>query len=160
MLRYISYDIVFREIPGEVTLALNLTGCPYRCRGCHSPHLRDDTGEALTGEALAALLCAYGDAVTCVCFMGGDGAPADVVRLAALVRRAHKKTAWYSGSPVLFDGAPAVFDYIKIGAYIEALGGLDSPTTNQRLYRIENGEMRDITEKLRITNYELRLTPN
>lgn len=37
------------------------------------------------------------------------------------------------------------FQYIKLGPYIESLGGLKSETTNQRLYHIENGIMEDIT---------------
>ena len=40
MLKYAGYDIVFQEIPDEVTLALNLSGCPNGCPGCHSPHLQ------------------------------------------------------------------------------------------------------------------------
>jgi anaerobic ribonucleoside-triphosphate reductase activating protein len=33
-------------------------------------------------------------------------------------------------------------DYIKLGPYIEALGGLKSPDTNQALYKIgPDGEM-------------------
>ena len=35
MLRYTDYDIVFREIPDETTLAVNLAGCPNRCPGCN-----------------------------------------------------------------------------------------------------------------------------
>ena len=152
MLRYISYDVVFREIPDDVTLAINLTRCPNRCRGCHSPHLQDDAGEELTAAALAALLQAYGQAVTCVCFMGGDGAPDDVLRMARWIRRTYRstKTAWYSGRPTLFDGAQAVFDYVKTGPYIDVLGGLDSPATNQRLYRIRDGVMTDITSLMRM----------
>ena len=56
MIRYYNFDIVFAEIPDEVTLAINITGCPYRCEGCHSPHLREDRGERLDADALAALL--------------------------------------------------------------------------------------------------------
>ena len=37
MLKYAGYDIVFQEIPDEVTLAISLTNCPNRCPGCHSP---------------------------------------------------------------------------------------------------------------------------
>ena len=82
MLRYADYDIVFQEIPGEVTLAINLSNCPNRCKGCHSPYLMDDIGEFLTEESLSWLLQKYGKAVTCVCFMGGDVYPLEVERLA------------------------------------------------------------------------------
>lgn len=84
MLKYAGYDIVFQEIPDEVTLAISLTNCPNRCPGCHSPQLRDDTGEPLTEEVLEALLEKYRGAVTCVCLMGGDGDPAGIKRIARL----------------------------------------------------------------------------
>lgn len=78
MLRYVDYDIVFQEIPDEVTLAINLSNCPNRCKGCHSPHLLENVGESLTEESLGHLLQKYGKAVTCVCFMGGDAEPFEV----------------------------------------------------------------------------------
>lgn len=149
MLRYADYDIVFQEIPGEVTLAINLSNCPNRCPGCHSPQLWEDTGEPLTEESLAGLLQRYGKAATCVCFMGGDASPGDVQRLAAYLHRqtiASVKVGWYSGRPALpagFDAA--LFQFIKLGPYIEAAGGLKSEKTNQRLYRVEGGKMVDIT---------------
>ena len=87
MLRLASYDVVFQEIPGEVTLALNLSGCPNRCPGCHSLHLQQDTGEVLDEELLLGLLDRYGQSVTCVCFMGGDGDPLAVEGLACLVKK-------------------------------------------------------------------------
>ncbi len=87
MLFLASYDVVFTEVPGEVTLALNLAGCPNRCEGCHSPHLQQEVGETLDDAMLDGLLARYGDSVTCVGFMGGDGDPAAVARLAREVRR-------------------------------------------------------------------------
>ena len=153
MLRLASYDIVFQEIPGEVTLALNLSGCPNRCPGCHSPHLRTEAGEPLEGELLSGLLRRYGNAVTCVCFMGGDGDPAAVERLSVSVRSEtgqRLKTGWYSGKTALPPGVSAAnFDYIKLGPYVEKLGGLDCGATNQRLYRIEGSRWIDITERFR-----------
>ena len=40
------------------------------------------------------------------------------------------------------------FDFVKVGPYVERLGGLDHETTNQRLYKVENGkELVDITSR-------------
>ena len=153
MLRFHNFDVVFAEIPGETTLAVNITGCPNRCPGCHSPHLTAEGGEALDDEALGALLDRYGDSVTCVCFMGGDAQPAEIQRLAGLVRRTRPalRVGWYSGRQELpAEVSARSFDYIKLGPWIEALGPLSSPTTNQRLYRIAaDGTMEDITGRFR-----------
>lgn len=147
MLRFINYDIVFQEVPGEVTLAINLSNCPNRCKGCHSPHLRENKGEVLDEERLTALLDKYGNAITCVCFMGGDSSPHEVAYLSTFLRRNYRiKTAWYSGKTHLPEECPPThFDYIKLGPYIERLGGLNSTSTNQRFYRIENKRMVDMT---------------
>ncbi|MCM1168968.1 MAG: anaerobic ribonucleoside-triphosphate reductase activating protein [Bacteroides sp.] len=149
MLRLASYDVVFSEVPDEVTLALNLANCPHRCKGCHSPHLREDKGEPLDESLLSWLLENYGNSVTCVCFMGGDAEPEEVARCAMFVKQ-HSgnrlKTAWYSGSDTWHGAAvEGVFDYVKIGSYKEDRGGLDRPTTNQRMYRLQNGQKEDIT---------------
>ena len=145
-----SYDIVFQDVPGEVTLSLNLSQCPNCCHGCHSPQLQEDIGYILDDDMLADLLDRYGRDVTCVCFMGGDREPAEVMRLAGLVKKAGLKTAWYSGKPELPDCFDAgVLDYVKVGPYIESRGPLTNPDTNQRMYRIENGVMTDITASFR-----------
>ena len=68
MLKYTDYTIVFQEVPDEVSLAINLSGCPYRCKGCHSPHLQQETGEELSERVLSRLLQSYAHAITCVCF--------------------------------------------------------------------------------------------
>lgn len=153
MLRYSDYDIVFQEIPDEVTLAINISNCPNRCKGCHSPYLMDDVGDALTEESLAALLQKYGSAVTCICFMGGDAEPFEVERLAKYISRQSivpVRVGWYSGKPELPSGLDTrYFQYIKLGPYREELGGLKSEHTNQRLYHLESGRMNDITYRFR-----------
>lgn len=153
MLKFYNFDVVFAEVPGETTLAINIAGCPNRCPGCHSPHLQDDAGEALDDEALLRLLDRYGRAVTCVCFMGGDAEPFETARLAGVVRRMmpQLRVGWYSGRPDLPAGlAPATYDYIKLGPWIEARGPLSSPATNQRFYRVApDGTMEDRTECFR-----------
>ena len=99
MLRYTDYDIVFREIPDETTLAVNLAGCPNRCPGCHSPQLQEPIGEPLTEEVVERLLVRYGAAVTCFCLMGGDAEPHEAARLALFARRLRPalRTRGYSG---------------------------------------------------------------
>jgi anaerobic ribonucleoside-triphosphate reductase activating protein len=138
-----SYDIVFQEIPGEVTLALNLSNCPCHCPGCHSPHLAKDIGELLNEELLDGLIARYGAMITCVAFMGGDAAPMEVAGWAYYVRKKGLKTAWYSGRT----NFPKVdsFDFVKLGGYVEELGGLKSETTNQRLYKRVGDTWEDIT---------------
>ncbi len=153
MLRLASYDIVFQEVPGEVTLALNFSACPNHCPGCHSPHLQEDVGELFDDNLLAGLLDRYGTAATCVCFMGGDADPAEVARLAAVVRGASAgrlKTGWYSGRAALPSGFPlGAFNFIKLGPYVEARGGLDCEGTNQRFYRVDGGALVDLTATFR-----------
>ena len=54
------------------------------------------------------------------------------------------KTAWYSGR-TSYPRNPRVLDYLKLGPYIESLGGLKSEKTNQRLYKREDDSWIDIT---------------
>ncbi len=149
MLKYTDYDIVFQEIPDEVTLAVNISNCPNRCKGCHSPQLMQDIGECLSERVLSELLHKYGQSITCVCFMGGDNAPYEVDRLAAFIKNTSQgkiKTAWYSGKDRLSENCkPENFNFIKLGSYIEHLGGLDAKKTNQRLYKVNKTELQDIT---------------
>ena len=152
MLKYVNYDIVFQEIPDEVTLAINVSNCPNNCPGCHSPYLQGDMGELLTEEFLTSLLVKYGKSVTCFCFMGGDSASDEIVQLAKFLQTqtmAKVNVGWYSGKQSLPPSfSHECFQYIKLGRYIEQSGPLKSKTTNQRLYKIgENGQMIDITSR-------------
>ena len=99
MLHYINTDIVFQEFPDEVTLAINISGCPSRCPGCHSWFLRKDEGNDLTTETLDKLISEAGNPITCVGFMGGDIAPERVDELAEHIRKQHPrlKIGWYTG---------------------------------------------------------------
>ncbi len=142
MLKIYSYDIVCQEIPNEVSLALNISGCPNFCPGCHSPWLSEDVGEEMKEELMTSLLEKYSNAITCVCFMGGDANPKQIEETAKWIKNRYSriKTAWYSGKqdlPKDFDIKS--MDFIKLGPYIEELGGLKSPTTNQALYKILSG---------------------
>ena len=138
MLKCYSYDIVCQEIPDEITMAVNISCCPNRCPGCHSPWLWEDAGRPLDEALIEELMESYGSAVTCFCFMGGDAAPEEIEMLSGWIRRKWPqiKTGWYSGKDTLpagFDSS--VLDYLKLGPYITELGGLKSPQTNQKFFK-------------------------
>jgi anaerobic ribonucleoside-triphosphate reductase activating protein len=141
MLKYLYAKEIFKEVPDEITLGISISGCKIRCKGCHSPELWKDEGTPLDTKELMKLLEKH-KGITCVCFFGGEHDLNALGELIAYVHyRAYLRTAWYSG----LDGIPEecmdmmdYLDYIKIGRYIKELGGLDSPTTNQRLYKIEH----------------------
>lgn len=103
----------------------------------------------MSDEMLLSLLNCYSSAVTCLCFMGGDAEPLEIERLAKVIKSIHSniKVAWYSGKETLPEGFDlGCLDYLKLGPYIERLGGLKSPTTNQALYRIDSdGTLEKIT---------------
>lgn len=148
MLRSVGFDVVFQEFPDEITMAINISGCPVRCPGCHSQYLWNDVGEFLTPESIDAMMgqCV---GVTCVGFMGGDSDTDALADLLAYVRRDYPKIriGWYSGRaklPVGFD--LSLVDYVKLGPYIENLGGLRSKQTNQRLYKVDEKKLVDITD--------------
>ncbi len=146
-MKFFNYDIVFQEIPDEVSLAINISNCPNRCAECHSPHLWNDVGEELTPAVVDELLERYHGLITCLCLMGGDADTSMVFRLAKHIRQHHTiKLGWYSGR-THFPQQAELFDFIKLGPFIPDKGGLNRTTTNQRLYRRVNGAWEDITTR-------------
>lgn len=148
MLKYVDSAVVFSEIPDEVTLAINISGCPNKCPNCHSQYLWKDIGTPLTITEVNRLI-RDNKGITCICFMGGDQDPEELKILAnSIAVRADYpyRIGWYSGqyrNPYDY----LVFDYIKIGPYIEALGPLNNKNTNQILYKKENNSYINITSK-------------
>ena len=139
MLKYLNTQVTFSEVPDEITLCINITGCKVGCRGCHSPYLAEDIGEELNSHSLQELIKAN-EGITCICFMGGDSNPQDIDSLAQWLKIYFPyKVAWYSGRQTLpYDMDLEWFDYIKLGPYIEELGPLNSKTTNQKFYQVCN----------------------
>ena len=128
--------VTFSEVPDEIALSVDITGCPNHCPGCHSKHLWEDTGNPLTTASLSHLID-DNKGITCVCLMGGDQAPKEIATLLAFVKAAYPKlaTCWYSGRSILAEEVLMVHpDYFKVGPYVEEAGPLSSPTTNQLFY--------------------------
>ena len=135
MLKYLNAAVTFSEFPDEITLCINITGCPNHCLGCHSPELWEDIGNNLDRDTLFNLI-AKNEGITCVGFMGGDQEPTEVNNLAKFIRKKYPelKIGWYSGKTQLSNEIEIKnFDYIKIGPYIEEKGPINCKTTNQRM---------------------------
>ena len=50
-LKFTIEQIVWQEVPGEVSLAFLFSGCPLRCQGCHSADSwKGSLGTELTTE--------------------------------------------------------------------------------------------------------------
>lgn len=151
MIKYVDTLVGFSEIPDEITLCINISNCPNNCEGCHSPWLSKDEGIPLTYVELKSLI-SKNKGITCVCFMGGDKEPWEIQRLAKLIKEDFGiKVGWYSGKDEMWkDINLTYFDYVKIGSYKKNLGSLNSPTTNQILYKVYHTE--EATVIVDITN--------
>ncbi len=144
-LKYHSYTVACQEVPDEISLIINISGCPHHCEGCHSKYLWDYTGNYISDD-IEKIIGKYKGYISCVCFMGGDQNPDELKQLLQIIKsKYHLKTCVYTGLDRLtyIDSKwIACCDYIKIGSYQSDKGGLDNPNTNQRMYK-------NITNKFR-----------
>ena len=121
MVKYVDTLVTFAEFPNEISLCINISGCPNNCPGCHSSYLAQDIGEVLNRESLFRLIEAN-KGISCVGLMGGDQAPNTINWLAKCVKEQYPelKVGWYSGRSKL---PPEIdlsyFDFYKLGPYIE-----------------------------------------
>lgn len=148
MLKYVNSQVVFAEFPTEVALAINLSLCPNKCKGCHSAYLTTDMGEILDREAIDELI-ERNQGITCLGFMGGDNDPQALFGLMTYAKEKYGlKIGWYSGRDevcsFIYDSMQC--DYMKIGHYDDQYGPLNSLTTNQKMLKLTMHGYQDITD--------------
>jgi len=145
-LRYVCHTVGTLEVPDEISLIFTVSGCPLRCSGCHSADLRNPAlGEPLCPSTLAGKLERYAGLATCVCFLGGEWMPVALIELLQLARSNGFSTCLYTGLETINDAIAVHLDYLKLGPFVSARGGLDRPGTNQRFLDLRRG--RDITHR-------------
>lgn len=144
--------IGFLEIPKEISLNIPFTGCPIHCPNCHSKHNWDlENFPKFTKDIFYSLLKKYKNKATTINFLGGDWLQEELLEYLIISHEFFYKTCLYTGQELdkinknILDN----LDYIKTGAYISQLGGLDKETTNQRFYKIVNNKLIDITKEFR-----------
>lgn len=149
MIKYTNTQIVMAEIPTEVSLAFNISNCQNNCIGCHSPYLRDNVGQLLDAQNLDKKILKDIPYITNILFLGeGNDQEALIEEAVEFKELYNKKISLYSGRTEVEDYLYKIFDYIKVGPYIEKFGPLNNPNTNQRLYKTNN----DINKREDITN--------
>lgn len=134
-----KFDILFQEVPGHISLAFYVCGCPIRCKGCHSTELWfEHNGFTLTEDLFQSLLNKYGGKVSCVLFMGGEWYPQELIRFLNFAEEKSLKTALYTGHEDVSENIKSHLHYLKCGPWIAARGGLWSATTNQVFWDVKN----------------------
>lgn len=157
-LKYLGTGVTCQEVPSEISIVINISGCPHKCEGCHSDYLWEYEGRYVS-EDLDMIITPYKDLCTCVTFMGGDQ---NIVELGELCERVSKeyglKTCVYSGLPVTPENRALLEsihpDYYKIGEYDKNLGGLSDYRTNQRMYKRSREDMSLAKQKNIYSEYD------
>jgi|SRR5690554_1018805 len=138
---YSSKQIVWQEVPGEVSLAYTISGCPLRCPGCHSADTWPlGAGEQLHVQEFKAQLRQYSGLITCVLFLGGEWHEQRLLELLEIAQNQGLNTCLYTGQETVSDALKARLTYLKTGPWVKQLGGLDSATSNQRLIDLRTNE--------------------
>lgn len=145
-IKYESTLVTFTEVPDEIALCFNISGCPCFCEGCFEPWLKDDIGIKLTAAVLEDEIASHPH-ITTVCFMGGDRYYEALTTLITEVQQRYPQLKWamYSGRTDIPPSLKSLLDYYKVGPYIAKYGPLDNINTNQRMYRKKDGMWEDIT---------------
>ncbi|QOL26437.1 4Fe-4S cluster-binding domain-containing protein [Thalassotalea sp. LPB0316] len=135
-------QIVFQEVPGEVSLSFCISGCDLGCKNCHSPELWDaNYGQPLTKQKYIGYLAQYRQMATCVLFMGGEWQPAILLQYLKLAVDYGFKTCLYTGQDDVCWQLKQQLSYLKVGAYNFKLGGLASKSTNQRFIKLPENQL-------------------
>lgn len=140
-----AIGVATSELPGEVAVYIEFSGCTQNCPECHSQHLIGEQGDSISLEDLVynvyAITECYPEDITAIVLMGGTAnLRMTNKKLLALLKALYKKTRLpigiYSGKDEDLDEWVSVKEvsWLKTGSYKKELGGLEVPTTNQKIY--------------------------
>lgn len=144
MLKFYSKQVVFQEVPNEISISFSIAGCPLKCPGCSwKTAVSSMLEKQLTDEYYYKALEEYTNLASCVLFYGGEWDKQDLIHKLQIAKSMNYKTCLYTGLTFKKVDKEIIdnLDYIKVGPYIAALGGLDSPKTNQKLINLKTNEI-------------------
>lgn len=129
--------VSLQEVPGEISLIFQITGCPHKCLGCHSLELWPENGVDLTLSKFLDELSRYENFITCVCFFGGEWAKSSLIEYLEIAKAKKLKTCLYTGANSIHNDFYQYLNYLKTGPWVQSLGGLDSKNSNQIFYDLD-----------------------
>lgn len=137
-----NINVVFQEVPGEISICFSISGCQLRCENCHSPVLwKEGNGELLTKIVFQETLNRYCSLATCVLFMGGEWHENELISFLRIARKMNLKTCLYTGENDVSENLLNELTWIKTGRWTSSLGGLDSSTTNQQFKEVKTNKI-------------------
>lgn len=137
-MKYWDVQILFQEVPGEISICFTIMGCDLNCKGCHSTHLwSKNKGHLLSNIEFANILEKYKDFASCVLFMGGEWHQKELIEKLDIALKMGFSTCLYTGRASIDKKITAKLTWLKYGPWKEELGGLDCPKTNQRFIQVK-----------------------
>lgn len=141
---YYDFQVVLQEVPGEVSLCFSISGCPLRCKGCHSPFLwKEGAGTLLRKENYLLLLNQYKDLASCVLFMGGEWYEEDLVEFLKTANSKGYKTCLYTGEEQVSKFIINELYWLKTGKWEASRGGLNCSNTNQKFINVKTNSIQN-----------------
>ena len=130
-LYFFNKDVVFQEVPNEVSLSFAIAGCTNNCKNCSWQNIKMQK-KPLSAAVFENYLKKYKGLASCVVFLGGDWKPRTLLNRLKKAKEYGFKTCLYTGKNDVSNEIKEQLDYLKVGPYIEELGGLASEKTNQK----------------------------
>lgn len=135
-------NIVFQEVPNEISISFSIAGCKVGCVGCHSAELwYIKGGYTVTEQLYRDTLTRYQGLATNVLFLGGEWEKDTLIKYLEIARNEYgMKTCLYTGECDVSVDIKENLTYLKTGKWLASLGGLESKTTNQRFVEVETNK--------------------
>jgi anaerobic ribonucleoside-triphosphate reductase activating protein len=138
------YSVVLQEVPGEISIGIQVATCKQGCKGCSYKYL-DKFGKIdMDMQKFEKILKDNQGLATCVLFMGGEE-ECDLPDFLDRAKSLGYKTCMYTGMRTIGEidiRISSKLDYIKVGRWEGK--SLKDPDTNQRFYSLP--EKKDITD--------------
>ena len=138
-MRIYNFFTSFQEVPNNLSLCFSFAGCPLKCNGCS---WQGETSYREYGlDEMKGIVRKYAPYVSCVCCLGGEWEGVSFVDFLSYCKRLGLKTCLYTGLTEMKNADVLNrLDFIKLGPYVECLGGLQKRETNQVFLDVKTGE--------------------